>query len=140
MKTFLIACTCFMFFVHGVIHSQEENTTKKPDERITVNKEYDDRGNLIRYDSIYSYSSSNSNLKMEAMDSIFKNFFLNSGTSFFKNSFDFDDFMFPNHFTTMDSILKNRIKDHEKLLDNFFEFNQPNVNSDSTIIKKKNKI
>jgi hypothetical protein len=42
----------------------------KPDENIQVNKEYDDQGNLTRYDSIYSYSYSsngklNDSIKMQ---------------------------------------------------------------------------
>ena len=65
-----------------------ENTIK-PDENITVNKEYDEFGNLKRYDSIYSYSYSSNGKLSDSLKLQFQQHFNNH--SFFEDSF-FDDF------------------------------------------------
>ncbi|MCB4234259.1 hypothetical protein LDL59_01710 [Kaistella anthropi] len=46
----------------------------QPIEDIKVNKEYDENGNLIRYDSTYTYYYSNIEGDEIAADSIFNNF------------------------------------------------------------------
>ncbi|MFL1011535.1 hypothetical protein [Flavisericum labens] len=68
---------------------QNNKTDIKPDENITVNKEYDDQGNLIKYDSIYSYSYSSNGKLSDSLKLQFQKHFNNH--SFFNDSF-FDDF------------------------------------------------
>ena len=46
-----------------------------PQEKITVNKEYDKDGNLIRYDSTYSYSYSSTESHRMIMDSLQQKYF-----------------------------------------------------------------
>lgn len=92
MKTLkLFPLFCLLFFNCSGQDKQQksDSETLKPDENITVNKEYDEYGNLKRYDSIYSYSYSsngklNDNIKMQ-----FQKHFNNH--SFFNDSF-YDDF------------------------------------------------
>ncbi|NPA37792.1 MAG: YnbE family lipoprotein [Chlorobi bacterium] len=54
----------------------EINDTVKvqPDINIKVNKEYDENGNLIRYDSTYTYVYSNIDGNIQLQDSIFNEF------------------------------------------------------------------
>src|SRR5699024_5209323 len=81
----------------------------------TVEKEFDEHGNLIRYDSIYSWSSS-SNLKNFSTldrDSLIQQ--LNS--RFFSNFSDFDGHGFDNIFS-QDSLFSQRFFNED-----FFESN-----------------
>lgn len=116
-----------------ISYSQQKNSDQ-PDERIEVNREYDERGNLIRYDSIYSYSSSNSSMSSREMDSIFATFFSGNRSSFFESPFEMD-FPFQNRFLAMDSIIKKRFQSRS-FFDHFFEEQQPK--KDTVYLKKDN--
>lgn len=48
----------FFIFINNVINAQTKKT-HKPDVKIRVNKETDEYGNIIKYDSVYFYSWSN---------------------------------------------------------------------------------
>ncbi len=92
MKTLnLITLFCLLFFnCSGQDKTEKtENNTIKPDENITVNKEYDEFGNLKRYDSIYSYSYSSNGKLSDSLKLQFQKHFNNH--SLFSNSF-FSDF------------------------------------------------
>ena len=60
--------------------SQEVKKTypSKPDVKYKINKEYDEQGNIIRFDSTYSYSWSSIDSMHVDVDSIFKQFNQNS--------------------------------------------------------------
>ncbi|GAA4282222.1 hypothetical protein [Gaetbulibacter aestuarii] len=90
-------------------HSKNEETTasanpkndieqSKPKGNWTVKKEVDENGNLIKYDSIYSYSSSGNSgdFSNPSMDSIMHGFSKSMHQQFFSNSgdpmMDMDDF------------------------------------------------
>jgi len=92
MKTLqLLPLFCLLFFNcsgQNKAQKSEENIIK-PDENITVNKEYDEFGNLKRYDSIYSYSYSSNGKLSDSLKLQFQQHFNNH--SFFEDSF-FDDF------------------------------------------------
>ncbi|WP_281987017.1 hypothetical protein [Aquimarina aggregata] len=135
MKTKIIVLVFFITAVSNMIYSQDEKDNNQPDERIEVNKEYNEQGNLIRYDSIYSYSSSNSNINRKQMDSIFKNFFPNQNSSFFGNPFGNNESEFPDNFMNIDSILNQRIQHQRSLFDDFFETKTPK--KDTTYIRKQ---
>lgn len=60
----------------------ENNCANQPQENIKVNKEYDKNGNLISYDSTYSYSYSSSS--MDEIDPQKRDSLLNEFKSFFK--------------------------------------------------------
>ena len=67
----------------------------QPEEKISVTKEYDDKGNLIEYDSTYSYfysDTSDSNSRNNNY-SQFKSYFNKSYT--FSNQPFFNNFFFP---------------------------------------------
>ncbi len=83
----------------------ENNTTDnsletiKPKTNVKVNKVYDDNGNLIRYDSIYTYYYSNVEDDSLMNDSIFSSF-----KRSFNQSFDFSDDPFFKEFFMQDSL------------------------------------
>lgn len=66
---FLMMIFCSVF---ASANAQVKVGGKQPDERVEVNKEYDEDGNLVRYDSTYSYSYSSSGMSGVQMDSLMK--------------------------------------------------------------------
>ncbi len=116
-------------FVTGM--AQENDSIKPPDEKIKVNKEFDKDGNLIRYDSIYSYSSGNWNLDDKKMDSIMKRFFQDRESMPYHDPFEMPDFMFPHTFPydfgSMDSIFRQRFEDHRKHFDSMQQEYRPRI-------------
>ena len=63
-------------------HNNKDTTIVKPKEKWDVHKEYDEYGNLIRYDSIYSWSYSNVKgdslqVNLDSIMDSFKKHFLN---------------------------------------------------------------
>lgn len=83
----------------------------KPQIKVDVNKEVDEYGNIIRYDSTYSYFYSDSAFNVSSFDSLFNNQ-LNGFTFEFGDSF-FNDMTYP----LWDSINKNS----NQHFDHFFE-------------------
>ena len=59
---------------------ESDVTTERPEQNTdprgswTVNKEYDENGNVVKYDSIYSWSSSDTKMATPQMDSIVKSY------------------------------------------------------------------
>lgn len=90
MKTLKII-PIFLLFIFSCAGQEKQNneTALKPDENITVSKEYDEHGNLIKYDSIYSYSYSSNGKLNDSIKMEFQKHFKNH--SFFNDSF-YDDF------------------------------------------------
>lgn len=80
---------------------EEFTTEENPKTNIVVNKEYDDDGNLIRYDSTYSYYYSNVESNEDAMDSIYNEF-----RKHFNNQYFFSRQPFFEEFFFEDSLLK----------------------------------
>ena len=74
--------------------------TGKPKTDIKVNKEYDENGNLITYDSTYSYYYSNIENDSILRDSIFNNF-----RNHFNKTYKFSDEPFFNNFFFNDSLI-----------------------------------
>ena len=85
---------------HGLIFSQQDpgEDVPKPDIKWDVQRHFDENGNLLRYDSTYSWSWSNKNFNKTDLDSLFERFgefpfpgeFL--GQEFFEGFDGFDDF------------------------------------------------
>jgi hypothetical protein len=65
-----------LFFLNKPCFAQDLNKEKqkKPDVKIKVNKEFDDKGNITRFDSTYSYSWSGNGQIPSNLDSLFKGF------------------------------------------------------------------
>lgn len=92
---------------------KEKLEMNQPKGSWTVEKEFDEHGNLIRYDSIYSWSSSNdlSNLSAVDRDSLLQKF----KSRFFTSFSDFENQSFDNFFSN-DSLFSQRFFN-----DDFFE-------------------
>jgi len=100
---------CFSFHSKAHKNDQKPNT---PKEDIKVNREYDEKGNLIKFDSVYSYSWSGDSTLMnsispENLPELFGNHFRNfPDSAFFGGSFFGDSDPFINLFSGKpDSIL-----------------------------------
>lgn len=136
-------------------NGQQKDTTKNEEKIIEqpkgswkVDKEYDDQGNLIRYDSIYSWSSDDkyNNLSSSARDSLIQSFksrfftdfsgFENQGfedifskDSLFSNHFFNDDFFrsdFGSDFMDIDKIRRQMIARQKFFLEKYqSEFIKP---------------
>jgi hypothetical protein len=91
-----------MFLLSTFSYGQSNNSENLPKTKIDVQKKVDENGNIIRYDSTYSYSNSSFNngfLDYE-IDSIFKEF--NSRFNMGKRTLPmFQDSLF-NHFPSID--------------------------------------
>ena len=126
----------------------EGNVVEQPKGTWKVDKEFDENGNLIRYDSIYSWSSNNKfdNLSSVDRDSLMQSFksrfftnyseFENQGfedvfsqDSLFSKRFFNDDFFgsdFGNDFMDIDKIRQKMIARQKKFLEKYqSEFIKP---------------
>lgn len=111
-------------------YGQQKNSDKQseqnvPQSNIIVNKEYDEQGNIIKYDSTYSYYYSNIEGDTSLKDSIFNNFmnhfnrsYFFSNQSFFKNSF-FQDSLLMYDFYKKD-FFYDRFKNNMESMDSLF--------------------
>ena len=102
-----------------------------PNESWNVNKKYDKDGNIIQYDSSYSYSYSSTGEYLN-IDSLITNFGINN---FFSNPFDLDSsFNFHNQKSRMMENFFNEFMEIDSFFNDFFykNFSQP-------VPRKKNK-
>jgi len=96
-----------------------------PRTSIKVDKKYDEKGNLIKYDSTYSYYYSNVKDNNKLKDSIF-NDFKNSFNSnyFFSSDPYFNDFFFQDSLLKYDFYRKdffiNRFRNNMRMMDSLF--------------------
>ncbi|AJR02933.1 hypothetical protein [Siansivirga zeaxanthinifaciens] len=111
---------------------QSQKIQQEPKGSWKVDKEFDENGNLIKYDSIYSWSSHNNDRIQQSFKShIFKGF---SGAeqdeftrlfpqdSLFSNPFFKDDFFdsdFGSGFTDINDITQKLMERHKKFLEKF---------------------
>lgn len=134
MKKILLLVFAALLNFSSYSREKEEINNKKnnekscqPQSNIIVNKEYDDNGNLIRYDSTYSYYYSSTEEDTVLRDSIFndfKNYFNNqylfSGKPFFEDFF-FEDSLLFYDFYKDDFFLKRYQFNMEKMYELFWE-------------------
>jgi hypothetical protein len=78
----------------GKIDLQHPEKSGQPQREINVTKDYDENGNVIRYDSTYSYSFSGAYPDTVMIDSIFNDLRIHFG----RNTFPFSDPFFDDHF------------------------------------------
>jgi len=108
------------------VESKKTDDKNKPKTSIIVNKEYDENGNLIRYDSTYSYFYSNIENDSTLADSSFTSFQKYFYKSFpdFESPF-FDDMFFEDSLLTYDFYKKDffskRFELNRKMFDEMFE-------------------
>lgn len=118
MKNISLIFVLALIFASCNAQTNTKNEVKQNDDKVTqnnepkvnykVNKEYDENGNLIRYDSTHTYYYSNVDTNAMMNDSVFDKFneFFDS-KSIFKNGFYFNDFFkkendFKDHFFSED--------------------------------------
>lgn len=132
MKRFILISFLNLILVISLMAQNQTKKQNQPRENSKVTREYDEKGNLIKFDSVYSYSySSDTTLtnNFSPQDLFGPNFgFSNDSTQKGKSFFDDFDRMFASplgHFDAkQDSILM-------KHFDQMRQFHQLN-NSDST--------
>ncbi|ADY30678.1 MULTISPECIES: hypothetical protein [Cellulophaga] len=138
MKKYLALALLICLNVSCNGQNNKEETTPKTAEKVPpgdwkVNKQYDDKGNLIQYDSIYSWSSSNtynnlSDLEKDSLLHSYKSKFFSSLHSFptpqdidsiFMDSFFNDDFFssdFGEDFMQLDKIRNRMLQQQQQFL------------------------
>ena len=106
-------------------NGESVNNKANPQTNIKVDKKYDDKGNLVKYDSTYSYYYSNVNGNNKLKDSIlnnFKNYF--NSNYFFSTSPYFNDFFFQDSLLNYDFYRKdffmNRFRNNMRKMDSLF--------------------
>lgn len=110
MKKYFLLLTLALLSIS--CNGQENKIVEKPKGSWKVDKEFDENGNLIRYDSIYSWSSNN---KFDNLSSMAKDSFMQSFKSnFFTNFSEFENKGFENIFS-QDSLFSKHFFN-----DNFF--------------------
>ena len=109
----------------GKQNGDSVNKGTNPQTSIKVDKKYDSKGNLINYDSTYSYYYSNIKDNKGLEDSIFANF-----KNQFNNKYFFSTNPYFNDFFFQDSLLKydfyrkdffiNRFRNNMRMMDSLF--------------------
>lgn len=132
MKTYFILVIITIFNLSSVDYlfalTNSQNIKKdslksnEPKVDIKVNKKYDDYGNLIQYDSTYSYVYSSPDMSSNDFDSIignFKPFFYNNIPDVFGNSFDdfFNSGTFSNEDFFKNDFFENQLLNHSKMME-----------------------
>ena len=163
MKRLVIFSLLNLCLVIGLIAQNPDKKQNLPKENSKVTKEYDEKGNLIKFDSVYSYSWSGDSTMMksfspEDLSKMFGGGFNLFADSTFNNQSFFGDFdkMFANPFgqfgANQDSILQKHFggkhdfqqfndssafnfQNFDDMFGNFFESEK-----DSSSAKKQDKI
>ncbi len=77
MRTLKLLCIALPFFMLSICVGQTSSgrdTATTPDIRVKVNKQYDSKGNVISYDSSYTYSYSDFGNKSFNIDTLYNQF------------------------------------------------------------------
>jgi hypothetical protein len=103
----------------------ETDTAGNPQTSIKVNRQYDNNGNLVKFDSTYSYFYSKTNDNKNLRDSIYNNF-----RNQFRREYTFSSDPFFNDLFFQDSLLKydfykkdfftNRFRNNMMMMDSLF--------------------
>jgi len=126
MVIIALAISMTLLSCNGQTKNKDElSKDNLPHTNIKVNKEYDENGNIIKYDSAYSSYYSNIKGDPDLKDSIFENF-----KSRFNQSYFFSDQPFFKNFYFEDSLLKydfykkdffyNRFRNNMERMDSLF--------------------
>ena len=126
--TIAIALSVFLSSCNGQTNLEKDkvkNDTIKPETKINVNKEYDDEGNLVRYDSTYSayYSNiENDSIKADSVFNAFRDIFNKSygfSNKFFFNNLFFEDSLLHYDFYKKD-FFTNRFRNNMSKMNQLF--------------------
>jgi hypothetical protein len=97
-----------------MVAKAKRDTANKPKTEVHVNKKYDDKGNLLRYDSSYSYhyvspGGKLQNIETDTLFRHFKSYYLSNYDTMFNNNFGsifLNDSLFKYDFMQPDYFLK----------------------------------
>lgn len=124
-KIVMLLAVVFTFSSCTGQEKEKKENESQPKTNVVVNKEYDDNGNLIKYDSTYSYYYSNIEKDTFLMDSILNDFkghfnenFYFSNRPYFNDLF-FDDSLMGYDFYKSNFFL-NRYKTNMERMQNLF--------------------
>ncbi len=127
MKRKILLPMLLLCFVVNIFAQQAEKKARSPIENSKVTREFDENGNLIKYDSVYSYNWTGDTTLMNFKD--MPNFFgdpfsLFSDSTFKGNSFfdDFDQLLSSPFRQQKDSLTSRKFGIHPKF-DNFMQNN-----------------
>jgi len=128
----------------------QENTAKKPDVNIKVNREFDKNGNVLKYDSTYTWSwSGNTNISnFDSLSSKFPDMIKYkwfSGVEPFANNFNFSDTIingFDNNFDDFEKQMFEMFEKQQNVFNEMFKQfennNLPNIeNKEQSLPKNK---
>jgi len=113
----IVAIAVFLGYINcngQIAENGTDKGKKSPQTNIEVNKEYDEQGNLIRYDSTYSYSYSTFDNDSIPADSIFNMF-----RDHFNHQYGFSDDPFFKDFFFPDSLMKDQFFNHDFFMKHF---------------------
>jgi len=138
------AILCFLcpFIILNPLFGQEKDDSEpiKPEIKIDINKEYDEHGNIVDYDSSYSWYWSGKEISSLDFDSIFENFqedFNRWNDCFKRNHFEsFGHFQHPGwQWNDIDSSLYSGLDQiFDENFEEYFNFNNEHFQfHDSTI-------
>jgi hypothetical protein len=104
---------------------ERDNKSANPQTSVKVDKKYDSKGNLIKYDSTYSYYYSNVKDNKNLNDSILNNFKNHFNSKyFFSTDPYFNDFFFQDSLLKYDFYRKdffmNRFRNNMRMMDSLF--------------------
>lgn len=111
MKRLLVLLVLGFMFQISMNGQNSKSPKNTPKEDIKVNREYDEKGNLIRFDSVYSYSFSGDttlqDLNFGGFPDVFNGHFNFLSDSSFNNSFfkEFDSSVFESLSESQDSLM-----------------------------------
>ncbi|HET6558492.1 MAG TPA: hypothetical protein VFG54_14335 [Prolixibacteraceae bacterium] len=127
MKRLIVLLALSFVFQITTMAQNSKSPKNTPKEDIKVNREYDEKGNLIRFDSIYSYSFSGDTT---LQDLNFGDFPANFGSnfSFFSDSSFNDSFMKDFNFPFFESLSQNE----DSIFNKFHQFHNFKFKNDST--------
>ena len=115
MKQIIASLFLSVAVLSGCKGQNNEETNKsinQPQTEVTVNKEYDENGNVIRYDSTYSYYYSNIDGDYLLEDSIISNF-----KDYFNKNFGFPSSPFFDEFFIQDSLMQYNLFNNDIFLE-----------------------
>lgn len=129
LRLMTMLLTFLLVSCNGQIKSEkqgQQQDTIKPEIDISVHKEYDEQGNLISIDSIYSYFYSNIKNDSLLEKEIFNNFKLDFNSRFKSiDSLFMKDFFIEAPFKLNDfyteEYFQNHYKEHQKRIENLYK-------------------
>lgn len=125
MKRFILFSLLLFGLIISLMAQKSDKKQKLPRENSKVTREYDDKGNLIRFDSVYSYSySSDSTLLKDFSPNGFPDFsFFSDSVSKGNSVFEGFDKMFADPFSPFDQKQDSIFRKHLEGISRFQGFN-----------------